>query len=156
LGIETRGYRYLRDLSVRQAIAHATDRSVIVDTVWYGYAIPAPSPISPLLKRFYADHVETYPFDLAAANRLLDEAGFARGAGGIRFDLMTGPNRYNPGFIRLGSYLRQTLARIGINATVRSQDFAAFVRRVYTDRDYDLDCNSLSNLFDPTVGVQRV
>ncbi len=171
LAIETRGYsysasqtqlefnldnRYLRDLRVRQAIAHAIDRKVIVDTVWYGYAIPAPSPISPLLKRFYTDDVETYPFDLAAANRLLDEAGFPRGSGGNRFDLTIDPNPYNPGFIRLGSYLRQALARIGINATVRSQDFAAFVKRVYADRDYDLDCNSLSNTFDPTVGVQRV
>jgi peptide/nickel transport system substrate-binding protein len=27
---------------------------------------------------------------------------------------------------------------------------------VYTDRDYDLNCNSLSNTFDPTVGVQRI
>jgi peptide/nickel transport system substrate-binding protein len=135
LAIETRGYsysatqtqlefnldnRFLRDLRVRQAIAHAIDRKVIVDAVWYGYAIPAPSPISPLLKRFDAEDVETYPFDLATANRLLDEAGFPRGAGGNRFDLTIDPNPYNPGFIRLGSYLRQALARVGINATVRS------------------------------------
>jgi peptide/nickel transport system substrate-binding protein len=171
LAVETRGYaysasqtqlefnldnRYLKELKVRQAIAHAIDRQVIVDTVWYGYAIVAPSPISPLLKRFSTADVETYPFDAKVANQLLDEAGFPRNADGARFSLTIDPNPYNPGFLRLGSYVRQALARVGINATVRSQDFAAFVKRIYTDRDYDLDCNSLSNTFDPTVGVQRV
>jgi hypothetical protein len=29
-----------------------------------------------------------YPFDVAAANRLLDEAGHRRGAGGLRFSLL--------------------------------------------------------------------
>jgi peptide/nickel transport system substrate-binding protein len=171
LAAETRGYSYsaaqtqlefnldnpyLKSLQVRQAIAHAIDRQVIVDTVWYGYAIVAPSPISPLLSRFYADDVETYPFDPAASNRLLDEAGYPRGAGGTRFNLTIDPNPYNPGGLRLASYVKQALARVGISVTVRSQDFAAFVKRVYADRDFDIDCNHLSNTFDPTVGVQRV
>jgi peptide/nickel transport system substrate-binding protein len=45
---------------------------------------------------------------------------------------------------------------VGIEATVRSQDFGAYVKRIYTDRDFDLDANFLGNTFDPTVGVQRL
>ncbi len=30
------------------------------------------------------------------------------------------------------------------------------MKRIYTDRDFDMDLNYLSNTFDPTVGVQRV
>lgn len=45
---------------------------------------------------------------------------------------------------------------IGIDATVRSQDFATYVKRIYTDRDFDLDANFLGNTFDPSVGVQRL
>lgn len=35
-------------------------------------------------------------------------------------------------------------------------DFATYVKTVYTDRAFDLTSESLSNAFDPTVGVQRV
>jgi peptide/nickel transport system substrate-binding protein len=33
---------------------------------------------------------------------------------------------------------------------------SAFVKRVYTDREFDFTYNGHSNLFDPTVGVQRI
>jgi peptide/nickel transport system substrate-binding protein len=87
LGIEYRGYEYspgttriefnldhpqLRDLRVRQAIAHAINRQVILQTAWYGYGVEAPSPVSPLLTRFYDAGVEKHPFDPAKAERLLD------------------------------------------------------------------------------------
>lgn len=57
---------------------------------------------------------------------------------------------------RLADYLRSALARIGIAATVRAQDPSAFIKRIYTDRDFALTTNGASNLFDPTVGVQRL
>ena len=57
---------------------------------------------------------------------------------------------------RLADYLRTTLARVGIAVTVRAQDASAFIKRVYTDRDFAFTTNGASNLFDPTVGVQRL
>lgn len=62
---------------------------------------------------------------------------------------------YDPSFRQLAAYLRQALRGIGIDATVRSQDFATYVKRIYTDRDFDLDANFLANTVDPSVGVQR-
>ncbi len=35
-------------------------------------------------------------------------------------------------------------------------DLATFIRRVYTERDFDFTLNGISRLFDPTVGVQRL
>jgi peptide/nickel transport system substrate-binding protein len=171
LALETRGYsydaaqtqlqfnldnRYLSQLKVRQAIAHSIDRKAILQSVWYGYGIVAPSPISPLLTQFYDPQAPSAPFDLAQAGRLLDEAGLPRQSNGLRFPLTIDYNPYDPAFARLAEYLRQTLRRIGIESTVRSQDFGAYVKRIYTDRDFDLDANFLGNTFDPTVGVQRL
>ena len=52
--------------------------------------------------------------------------------------------------------MRAALGRIGIAVEVRAQDLSAFVKRVYTDREFDFTYNGHSNLFDPTVGVQRI
>jgi peptide/nickel transport system substrate-binding protein len=171
LGVTTDGYSYSADqvqiefnldnpyfknLKVRQAVAHAIDRQVVLDRVWYGYGVIAPSPISPLLKQFYAEDVETYPYDPKKSELLLDEAGFTRGSDGTRFSVFHDFLPYGGEYPQLGAYIRQALQKVGINVHVRSQDFASFIKRVYTDRDYDFDSNGLSNTFDPTVGVQRV
>ncbi|GAB7215619.1 hypothetical protein OS42_22300 [Dickeya oryzae] len=86
----------------------------------------------------------------------MDEAGFPRQADGIRFRLVHDYMPYGDGFKRVAEYLKSALAKVGIEVTIRSQDFATYVKRVYTDRDFAFTNHSISNLFDPTVGVQRL
>lgn len=50
----------------------------------------------------------------------------------------------------------QALAKVGIKAELRTQDFATFVKRIFTDRDFDIAIEGMSNLYDPTVGIQRL
>jgi peptide/nickel transport system substrate-binding protein len=171
LGIETKGYsysptvtriefnlenKYLKDLRVRRAIAHAIDRKVILNTVYYSHGLISPTPISPILKRYYDPAAPVYGFDPKKAEQLLDEAGFPRGPNGVRFRLVHDFLPYGDGFKRTAEYLRQALAKVGIEITIRSQDFSTYIKRVYTDREFDFTNNSMSNLFDPTVGVQRL
>ncbi len=170
-GFETRGFGYqngvsraefnldnpyLSNLKVRQAIAHAIDRNVIAETVYSGYAKPLYGPISPNLTRFFEPNLPTYAFDTKQAEALLDEAGYPRGADGKRFKLIVDLQSPALPTRQTGEYIVQQLQRIGIDATLRSQDYAAAVKRVYTDRDFDLAIEGMSNLFDPTVGVQRL
>nr|WP_294501799.1 ABC transporter substrate-binding protein [uncultured Rhodopila sp.] len=170
LGIEYRGFEYtpgttriefnldhpaLRDLRVRQAIAYAINRKVVLQTAWYGYGLEAPSPVSPLLPKFYDASVESYPFDLAKAERLLDEAGYKRGPDGVRLRLTHDYFPYGDGYRRVADYLKPALAKIGIAVTIRSQDFAAWLKRIYTDRDFEFTNHVMTNVFDPTVGLQR-
>jgi peptide/nickel transport system substrate-binding protein len=169
LAIETRGYEYnapltmfifnldnpiLKNLKVRQAIAHTIDREAILQTVWFGYGVSAAGPISPRLKRYFANNLPVFKVDTAVANQLLDEAGFPRGASGIRFDLTHDFLPYGPIFKRVAEYLKQAFARIGIRLNIRSQDFASYIKRVYTDRDFDTVNAWLSSGYDPT-GAQR-
>jgi len=147
---------YLKDIRVRQAIAHAIDKKVVRDVVWFGHGEIVSGPISPTLAPFWVDGLREYELDLDKANALLDEAGFPRRADGIRFSL---PHDYRPatdGDRRTAEYVKQALAPIGIEVDVRTQDFPSYVKRVYTDRDFAFTTNSMTNTFDPTVGVQRL
>jgi len=72
------GHPALKDKRVRQAIAHAIDKKVLVDRVLGGYGSEATGIIPAIYKdlTFQPSETEAYTFDLAEANRLLDAAGY--------------------------------------------------------------------------------
>ena len=73
----------LADRRVRQAILMAIDRKAISDKLFEGKQPIANGPVSPL-DPMYSPVVRTYPYDPAAARKLLDEAGFAEVKNGVR------------------------------------------------------------------------
>ena len=129
---------HMGDLKVRQAIAHAIDRKLVVDTVFLGYAAPATGPVPASASAFYTPDVATYGFDTDKADALLDEAGLPRGADGTRFALDLLPAPYFEETRQFGDYLRQALAKVGIDARIVSNDSAGHQKAVYTDHDFDL------------------
>ncbi|MFP4890300.1 ABC transporter substrate-binding protein [Paraburkholderia sp. EG304] len=145
----------LAQLPVRKAIAHAIDRNFIKDNVFYRRASVVDSPVPAVLAAYYDDSTFHYPFDIDAANRQLDAAGYPKQADGQRFALKI---NYISGadFRRAAEYLRAALARIGIKATILDGDLPTYLRRAYTAREFDLNLNGLGRLYDPTVGVQRI
>jgi peptide/nickel transport system substrate-binding protein len=170
LALDSRGYEFqagvtriefnldnpvLKNLQVRQAIASAIDREVIRKVIFYGYATPLASPIIPS-SPYYDPAPTPYPYDVERANALLDAAGFPRKADGTRFALTVDPLPIGELPARTAAYVKSALARVGIAVTVRSQDLPAYLKRIYTDRDFDFSINGMSNLFDPVVGVARL
>lgn len=80
------GHPALKDVNVRRAIAQAIDTQRLVDKVWAGYAIEAAGYIPPAFADYHwkpADDKKR-KFDPAAANKALDDAGYARGPDGVR------------------------------------------------------------------------
>ncbi|WP_291158458.1 ABC transporter substrate-binding protein [Hyphomicrobium sp.] len=142
-------------LAVRQAIAHAINVPRMLDIIWYGRGVVTSSPIVPSLKPFHTD-VPGYPYDLARANALLDEADLPRRSGGIRLRMDFDYLPYGDGYHQLAKYVRASLADVGIHVTIRAQDFGAYVRRLYTQRDFGLAQVSVANDYDPTVGVHKL
>ncbi|TPL34606.1 ABC transporter substrate-binding protein [Mesorhizobium sp. B2-4-6] len=128
----------LADLKVRQAIAHAIDKDFVVKTIFLGYAATATGPVPKNDPQFYTADVPTYPFDVAKANALLDEAGYKRADDGKRFALKLLPAPYFNETKQFGDYLRQALATIGIDAEIVNNDSAAHMKAVYTDHAFDL------------------
>lgn len=74
----------LKDVNVRKAIALATDRNALVKTARQGTALAICTDHSPAYKPGYQPDVKCPTFDLAAANALLDKAGWTKGPDGIR------------------------------------------------------------------------
>lgn len=146
---------YLKDLRVRQAIAHAIDVEDYIKLVWLGYAIPAPTAIVPGMPHFHDGSLAPYAFDLAKSEALLDDAGFARQADGTRFRLRILHNTINSRLLPGAEYFRSALAKVGITLDINSYDFATYVQKVYTERAFDLDVQTLVNGYDPTDGIQR-
>jgi len=149
----------LDDRRVRQALAYAIDRKFIVDNIWYGFGKPAVGPISSVYapSGLFTDDVLRFdvPDRIERANALLDAAGYRRGRGGIRFELTQDVGPYGEDYRRMGEYMRQAYARIGVRLNLRSTDQASYVRRVYMEYDFDMTSGWYVGMGDPTLGVQR-
>jgi peptide/nickel transport system substrate-binding protein len=76
----------LADPAVRLALAHAINREDIVDIVMQGLAVPGDTIIGPAMGGgfWHNPNVKGIPFDTAEAARVLDAAGYAPGADGVR------------------------------------------------------------------------
>jgi peptide/nickel transport system substrate-binding protein len=144
---------------VREAIAYSIDRKFIIDNVWYGFGRPSTGPLNADFAKagLYTADVRKYdvPDRIAIANKLLDDAGLKRGADGVRFKIMLDLIPYGEQWQRMGEYVKQALAQVGIDATLRYEDVAGFLRRIYTNYDFDVTANFLYGLADPVIGVHR-
>ncbi len=70
------GHPALKDVTVRRALAHATDKQKIIDVVLLGLGKPGLTLIPDGLGQWYNDSLQDYAYDIAAANKLLDDAGY--------------------------------------------------------------------------------
>jgi peptide/nickel transport system substrate-binding protein len=71
------------DLKVRQALLHATDNKEIVDTL-FSANYPRATTVISAAAAGYEDLSSKLTYDPALAEKLLDEAGWTKGTGGVR------------------------------------------------------------------------
>lgn len=74
----------LADVRFRRACLHALDRPDMVERLLTGNGQLGSAGFLPPTHEFYNPDIRQYPFDPAEAERLLDEAGYQRGAAGGR------------------------------------------------------------------------
>src|SRR5256885_2665226 len=124
-------HRELLNLKVKAAFAHAIDRDQIVKVVFLGNAKPADSIIPPATGKWFNKNLKPEKFDLAAANKLLDQAGFKKGPGGIR---VAGGHKMSyqvitptdvPSTNRTFQILQPDFKKIGIQLSQRALDSTA-------------------------------
>lgn len=116
----------LHDPRVRQAIACAIDRDLLIRTLWRGNAIAA-EMLLPIGAWAGADSatLEHYPHDVKRAVKLLDEAGLKPDGSGIRlrFTIKTSTDET----VRLEAQaIQQQLRAAGIEMKIRSAEFGTF------------------------------
>ncbi len=125
------GRKPFDDIRVRRAIAHALDRKAIILAASEGYGTPIGSHFAPHEKA-YIDLTGTYPYDVAAARRLMADAGYANG---FAATLRLPPVGYAR---RGGEVIAQELRAIGIDVRIENIEWAQWLDQVYAKGDYDL------------------
>ncbi len=144
----------LSDLLVRQAISYALNREKIVEVIWFGQGKPA---VGPLVSGnpYFNKAIKPYEFNPARANELLDQAGYPRGANGVRFKLQQNVLPYGESWTRMAEYIKQDLSKVGIEVETQSLDLGGWLKKIYTDWDFGITSTFSHNYSDPSIGVQR-
>jgi peptide/nickel transport system substrate-binding protein len=114
----------LRDPRVRNAVALAINRPLIIHSLYRDQARVAESVLPPEHWAWSGD-VERHNYDPAAANASLDSAGYSRKADGYRFHLGMKTSTDESSRL-LAMVVQQQLASVGIALDVRSFEFATF------------------------------
>jgi len=146
------------DPAIRRAISTAIDRRFMIDTIFFGYGKPATSALS---SNFKATNLHAampnYPEtgDAAAANAMLDAAGYAKDANGVRMRAVLDIIPYGEDWRRAGEYLKQVMGDIGIEVELRYEDVPTWLKRVYHNYDFEMNINYFYQLPDPVLGVHR-
>jgi peptide/nickel transport system substrate-binding protein len=94
-----------------------------------------------------------YAFDRARANRMLDEAGHRRGAGGVRFNLRLNPAPWGEDIALFTTFIQQSLQEVGIRVEIVRMDAAGFLRTVYNEHNFDLATGWHQYRNDPAVST---
>lgn len=114
----------LRDARVRQAVASAINRPLIIHSLWRDRARVADSLLPPD-HWAWSPNLRKYDYNPLRANALLDDAGFKRDAAGVRFHLTLKTSTDESSRL-LAMILQQQLRQVGIALDVRSFEFASF------------------------------
>jgi peptide/nickel transport system substrate-binding protein len=123
------------DLKVRQSLQHGIDRAQLISTVYTPDWLPAKSFIQSNVPGA-TDHSGEFAFDAAEANRLLDEAGWARGPDGVRvkdgkpLSLTLYPNPYLATSRSVDELVAQQLGTLGFKVNIQAFDVVTYGQRV--------------------------
>ncbi|TMC13167.1 MAG: hypothetical protein E6J41_01195 [Chloroflexi bacterium] len=142
--------RFFGSRDVRRALLMALDRQGIVDAILFKQGAVADSTV-PRVSWGYSKNVRPkYAFDRAGAERMLDGAGWTKGADGVRqkngdqfrFEIL-----YPAGvkFLEdMAASLQDQWKRIGVQATPKPGDLATvIVPAFYNTRNFDLLLTSI-------------
>lgn len=144
----------LADKVVRQAMLTAVNRDRLINDLEKGLAVKATANLSPAVVFYYNPDVKLYDYDPEAAKKLLDDAGYAPGADGIRAKgdvklsftctVITGDQRRRPE----AEVVQQDLKAVGIDMQIQEKPVATILDGLPKG---DLD----ASLFNWTYGVSE-
>ncbi|MGL5447997.1 MAG: ABC transporter substrate-binding protein [Rhabdaerophilum sp.] len=119
------------DPRVRQAISMAIDRAQVNEGAMSGFGTLIGTHFSPN-HAAYLDLTGAVKFDVAAAKKLLADAGFPNG---FSASLRLPPPAYAH---RGGEIVAAMLAQIGIRVSIEPVQWAQWLERVFRQRDFDM------------------
>ena len=155
--IEPSKLTWFQNTQFRQAVAHVVDRARIIDEVQHGLGYPQWSSVSPAAGDFHNPDVQRYEFNLAEANRILDDLGWLDTDGnGTREDEAGNPivftlvtNAQNSVREQIGTIIQQGLTDIGIETKYELIAFGDLVNRLTESYEWEAVVIGFSGGPDP-------
>jgi peptide/nickel transport system substrate-binding protein len=144
-------YPMFSDKNVRKALHMALDRTAMARAVYFGLATPADSVQVPISWAYNKDVAPKYKYDKAAAQKLLDDAGWAKGSDGIRvkggqrFSFEINTNAGNKVRENLIQVMQQQWKEIGVEATPRPISFQTLVTQLRSTHTFQVILLGISN-----------
>ena len=126
------------DIRVRKAMQLALDLETVNKTFYKGLAIVTPQGPTGHFQTQFTVHYDQWPeelkagyrYDPEAAEKLLDEAGYPRGADGIRFSTKMDGAKHNGFILDYWAIVQEYWRKIGIQSEVTVHDITDWVARV--------------------------
>lgn len=151
---------WFQDVRVRQAIAYATDRKGIIESVAYGQGRPVYSTFTQSAW-VYNDKVEKYDYNPKKSEDLLKQAGYTLGGDKkLRKDgqtlklsiLFNTGNNVREG---IATVMQQQLNELGIEAEVQPLEFQSYIQKITSAPfDYDLYVLGWTATVEPSLAKQ--
>jgi peptide/nickel transport system substrate-binding protein len=128
------------DVNVRRALSHAVNKAQLVSLVLKGLGLPADLPNAPV-SWAYSDAVVKYAYSPEQSRRLLDRAGYKRGADGYyakngkRLEFTVLINQGNKERQQAAIILQQQFKKVGVKMEIKVLEWSALLRVVNAPTD---------------------
>lgn len=112
-----------KELAVREALYAAIDKEAIIQGLYYGVPTPTET-FMPRQSFFFNANLPLHQFDVNRAGKILDQAGWAKGADGIRakngvrLSFTNSTTSGDPLREQVQQYLQQTFAQLGVEMKI--------------------------------------
>ncbi|SBV92615.1 Extracellular solute-binding protein family 5 [uncultured delta proteobacterium] len=144
-----------KDARVRRAIAHAVDKKEIIAGALLGQGEATIGPYIPGTWAYNAA-IQDYPTDIAAAEKLLaeagwrkDEAGVLRNSKGLPFAFTIMTNQGNEQRIKTAVIIQSQLKKLGMSVSIRTVEWATFFSQFVNKGFFDAVILGWTTPLDP-------
>ncbi len=135
----------LKDLAVRQALAHAINTTELAQLIWQGYARPA-AGLLPYGNAYYDPNLQPYSYNVTLANQILNNAGYKMGSNGVRVSPNGTALSYklyviseDPEEITAAEQIANSWKQIGVSAQVIPEDSSSLANTIWPNFTQDFD-----------------
>lgn len=153
------GKPIFQDPVVREALYAGMNKRAVIDIVYYGLPTETETFVARSSWAFNAD-LPKHKFDLAAGNKLLDDAGWTKGSdgvrakGGLKLEFTVATVSGNPQREQILQLIQQDWKKMGVAMQIKTMPAAVVYGDYYTKSQFD--CLLMSTLYgmggdpDPT------
>jgi peptide/nickel transport system substrate-binding protein len=135
------GKEFFQDQAVRQALSYGLNVQQVIDKVLFGEGTRMAAHTPPVSWAYDSSGMNTYDYDPAKAEQLLQQDGWVKGSDGVyakngqplAFTVITNSgNVIREAFIQVAA---EQYKQMGVNVTPQTESFEALVDRINTSKD---------------------